>query len=45
MINRYKIAKHFTTEITDERFTFHPNEEKIAADRQVDGIYIVRSNV
>ena len=44
-INRYKMAKHFVTEITDERFTFRRNEAKIAAEQQLDGIYIVRSNV
>ena len=44
-INRYKMAKHFVTEITDERFTYRRNEDKIAAEQQLDGIYIVRSNV
>ena len=45
VINHYKMAKHFVTRITDERFTFRRNEEKIAAEQQLDGIYIVRSNV
>ena len=45
MINRYKMAKHFVTEITDERFTYRRNEARIAAEQQLDGIYIVRSNV
>ena len=45
VIDHYKMAKHFVTEITDERFTFRRNEEKIAAEQQLDGIYIVRSNV
>ena len=45
VINRYKMAKHFVTEITDESFTFRRNEEKIATEKQLDGIYIVRSNV
>ena len=45
VINRYKMAKHFVTEITDDRFTFCRNEEKIATEKQLDGIYIVRSNV
>ena len=39
------LAKHFVTEITDERFTYRRNEDKIAAEKQLDGIYIVRSNV
>ena len=45
VINRYKMAKHFVTDITDDHFTFRRNEEKIAAEEQLDGIYIVRSNV
>ena len=45
VINRYKMAKHFRTDITDESFTFRRDEEKIAAEEQLDGIYIVRSNV
>ena len=45
VINRYKMAKHFVTEITAERFTYRRNEAKIATEGQLDGIYIVRSNV
>ena len=45
VINRYNMAKHFVTDIADESFTFHRNEEKIATEKQLDGIYIVRSNV
>ena len=45
VINRYKVAKHFVTTITDEAFTFRRDEEKIAAEEQLDGLYIVRSNV
>ena len=45
VINRHKVAKHFVTTITDEAFTFRRDEEKIAAEEQLDGLYIVRSNV
>ena len=45
VINRYNMAKNFVTDIADESFTFHRNEEKIATEKQLDGIYIVRSNV
>ena len=45
VINRYKMAKHFRTDITDESFTFRRDEEQIAAEERLDGIYIVRSNV
>ena len=45
VINRYKVAKHFVTTITDESFTFRRGEDKIADEEQLDGLYIVRSNV
>ena len=45
VINRYKVAKHFVTTITDESFTFRRDEDQIADERQLDGLYIVRSNV
>lgn len=45
VLNRYKMAKHFRTDITDESFIFRRDEEQIAAEQQLDGIYIVRSNV
>ena len=45
VINRYKVAKHFVTTITDESFTFRRDEDKIADEEQLDGLYIVRSNV
>ena len=37
VINRRKMAKHVVTKITDESFTFRRNEEKIAAEEQLDG--------
>ena len=45
VINRYKVAKHFVTTITDESFSFQRNEAGIAEEQQLDGLYIVRSNV
>ena len=45
VINHYKMVKHFVTQITDERCTYRRNAAKIAAEQQLDGIYIVRSNV
>ena len=45
VIDRYKMAKHFITDITDEAFTFRRDEQKIADEQQLDGLYIVRSNV
>ncbi len=45
VINHYKVAKHFVTTITDESFTFRRDQDKIADEQQLDGLYIVRSNV
>ena len=45
VINRHKVAKHFVTTITDDTFTFHRDDERIATGEQLDGLYIVRSNV
>ena len=44
-VDRYKVAKHFITTITDTTFTFRRDEQKIAAEAALDGLYIVRSNV
>ena len=45
VIDRYKVAKHFVTTTTDETFTYRRDEDKIAAEALLDGLYIVRSNV
>ena len=45
VINRRKMAKHFITEISDDSFTFRRDQEKIAAEAELDGLYIVRANV
>jgi hypothetical protein len=45
VINHYKMAKHFTLEITDESFTFSRNTETIAAEAALDGIYVLRTSL
>jgi hypothetical protein len=45
VINHYKMAKHFTIEITDESFTFTGNTEAIAAEAALDGIYVLRTSL
>ena len=45
MINHYKMAKHFTLEITDESFTFIRNTAAIAAEAALDGIYVLRTSL
>ncbi len=45
VLDRYKVAKHFITAITDDAFTFRRNDAQIADEEQLDGLYIVRTNV
>jgi hypothetical protein len=40
-----KAAKHFTTEITDEALTWCRDEQKIAAEAALDGIYVIRTSL
>jgi Transposase DDE domain len=45
VINKFKMAKHFTLEITDEAFTFAHNHVDIAAEAALDGIYVLRTSL
>ena len=45
VINHYKMAKHFTIEITEDSFTFTRNTEDIAAEAALDGIYVLRTSL
>ena len=45
VINRHKVAKHFTLTITDTRFAFARKEEAIRAEAALDGIYIIRTSI
>jgi len=45
VINRYKMAKHFTVEITEETFTFARKSDQITAEAALDGIYVLRTSL
>jgi Transposase DDE domain len=45
VLRRRKVAKHFTTSISDEHFRYARNEESIAAEAALDGIYVLRTSV
>ena len=45
VINRYKMAKHFELEITEQRFSFTRKQAQIDAEAALDGIYVLRTNV
>ena len=43
--NKFKMAKHFHLDITDEAFTFTRNQDSIAAEAALDGIYVLRTSL
>ena len=45
VINKYKVAKHFTLTIEDRRFTFARRQARIEVEASLDGIYLIRTNV
>jgi Transposase DDE domain len=45
VLSRRKVAKHFTTEITDDSFSYARDQDSIAAEAQLDGIYVLRTSV
>ncbi len=45
VINKKKVAKHFITEITDEGLAWRRDEQKIADEAALDGIYVVRTSL
>jgi Transposase DDE domain len=45
IINHYKMAKHFTIEITDEALTFTRKTDQINAEAALDGIYVLRTSL
>jgi hypothetical protein len=45
VVNKFKMAKHFTLTITEDSFTFCRNQETIAAEATLDGIYVLRTSL
>jgi len=45
IIGKHKVGKHFTWEIKDGRFTYRRDEQKIAAEAALDGVYVIRATV
>ena len=45
VLARRKVAKHFTVEITDDSITYARDQDSIAAEAKLDGIYVVRTSV
>jgi hypothetical protein len=45
VINKKKVAKHFITEIADDGLSWRRDEDKIAAEAALDGIYVIRTSL
>jgi hypothetical protein len=45
VLSRRKVAKHFTVEITDDSIRYARDQDSIAAEAKLDGIYVVRTSV
>lgn len=42
-VNKYKVAKHFTLQITDGTFAYQRKTEQIEQEAALDGIYVLRT--
>ena len=45
VVNKYKVAKLFTLQITDKSFSFDPIEANITAESALDGLYVIRTSL
>ena len=45
VLTRRKVAKHFTTDITDDSLRYARDQDSIAAEAKLDGIYVLRTSV
>jgi hypothetical protein len=45
VIGKYKMAKHYTLDITDSTFTFSHDQAAIDTETALDGIYVIRTTV
>lgn len=45
VLNLHKVGKHFKLEISDEAFSYQRDQERIAAEAALDGVYVIRTSV
>ncbi len=45
VINKYKVAKHFILDIRDDGFDYRIDQDKVAAESALDGIYVIRTSL
>ena len=45
IINKYKMAKHFILDIQEQSLNFRVDDENVAAEAALDGIYVLRTSL
>lgn len=45
VVNKWKMQKHLILSITDKNFSYQRNDASIAAEKSLDGIYVIRASV
>ncbi len=45
VLNRRKVARHFTIDIGDDHLSYARNQDSITAEAALDGIYVLRTSV
>jgi hypothetical protein len=45
VIGRYKMAKHYILDITDDQFAFTRDQDQITAEAALDGLYVIRTTI
>lgn len=45
VVNKFKVAKHFSLEISDNSFSWQIKEDKVMEEKALDGIYVIRTSL
>jgi hypothetical protein len=45
VLDKYKVAKHFDLTIAEASFAYKVNDERVAAEAALDGLYVIRTSV
>jgi Transposase DDE domain len=45
VLRRRKVARHFTIDIGEDHLSYHRDQDSIAAEAKLDGIYVLRTSV
>ncbi len=45
VVDKYQMSKHVVLDIREEGFDFHLDDDKVAAEAALDGLYVIRTSV